>query len=385
VHSPLPWRGVLAGTAGALRGAGGVRERVGGKLAHAFGAEDVLLTDSGTSALALAISGCLAERPGSAVALPGYACYDLATAADGADVPVVLYDVDPATLAPRPDSLQRALVRNVGAVVVVHLYGVPVDLTPVWDLVRRTGIWVIEDAAQAAGASVAGRPVGSAGDVTVLSFGRGKGITAGRGGALLARSSGVAVVARARRALLPPLDGAREAVQLAAQWLLGRPALYAVPAALPFLRLGETLYHAPARPRALSGAGARTLEATWPLAAQEAAGRRERAAALRERAGPGLGAVAVPREAVPGYLRLPFVAAPLARAAAEGSEAQALGIMPGYPSALCDLAGFATRVRNAEEPFDGARLLAKRLVTLPTHSLLTARDLAHLGAWAARW
>ena len=384
-HSPLPLRGVLAGAAGVLHGAAGARERVRAELARAFGAEDVLLTDSGTGALGLAIGGCLAERPGSAVALPAYACYDLATAADAAGVAVVLYDLEPGTLAPRPESLARALERNVGAVVVVHLYGVPVDLAPVWELVRRTGVWVIEDAAQAVGACIAGRPVGSAGDVTVLSFGRGKGVTAGRGGALLARSAGAAVLARARRALLPPREGAREALQLAAQWLLGRPALYAIPAGLPFLRLGETIYHPPSPPRALSDAGARTLEVTWPLAAADGTARRGRAVVLGARAGPGLAPVAVPPDAVPGYLRLPFVAAPLARAAAEAPEARALGVMPGYPRALCDLEGFAGRIRNAEEPCDGARLLARRLLTLPTHRLLTPRDVVRLGAWAARW
>ena len=65
---------------------------------------ELLLTDSGTSALALALQRAARERPGPA-ALPAFCCYDIATAADVAGVPFVLYDVDPETLGPDPASL----------------------------------------------------------------------------------------------------------------------------------------------------------------------------------------------------------------------------------------------------------------------------------------
>ena len=79
-----------------------------------FGSRDVLLTDSGTSALALALRMAVAARPDRpTVALPAWACYDLATAADAADVGVVLYDLDPATLGPDWASLDRALSAGV--------------------------------------------------------------------------------------------------------------------------------------------------------------------------------------------------------------------------------------------------------------------------------
>jgi hypothetical protein len=55
--------------------------------------------------------------------------------------------------------------------------------------------------------------------------------------------------------------------------------------------------------------------------------------------------------------------------------------MPGYPRALPDLAGFGGRVSNRDDGFPGARLLADRLITLPTHSLLSEEDLSALEAW----
>ena len=72
-------------------------------LTSTYDASRVLLTDSGTSALLLALRAAAAARPGRPCVLPAYGCYDLATAAIGADVEVVLYDVDPSTLQPVHD------------------------------------------------------------------------------------------------------------------------------------------------------------------------------------------------------------------------------------------------------------------------------------------
>ena len=60
-----------------------------------------------------------------------------------------------------------------------------------------------------------------------------------------------------------------------------------------------------------------------------------------------------------------------------------MGVMPGYPAALCDLPGFGERVVNRADGFPGARSLAERLVTAPVHSRLGERDLAGLEVWLA--
>jgi perosamine synthetase len=385
-YSPLPLRAVVAGAAGLVAGGPQARRSVAETVQRHLDARDVLLTDSGTSALALAIGACLAGRPGAGVALPAYGCYDLATATDGAGAPVVLYDVDPNTLAPDLDSLRRASAQGVGAVVLAHLYGIPADPEPVRAAMADSGALLIEDAAQGAGATLRGRPLGAFGDVAVLSFGRGKGVTAGRGGALLALSgAGADCVDSARDRVLPPGGGLKELVQLKVQWLFGRPSLYGIPASLPFLQLGETIYHPPSPARGLSAVAARTLAVTWPLSQAEAETRRARAARLLERAGAGLAPVVVGAGAVAGYLRLPFVASPAARAAAGTLASRALGVMPGYPQALCDLDGFASRARDGGERFLGARGLARQLITLPTHGRTAERDLARLGDEIARW
>ncbi len=128
----------------------------------------------------------------------------------------------------------------------------------------------------------------------------------------------------------------------------------------------------------------RALGSTLPLGDSEAKIRRANAARLLASRGSQLTSAHLPAGVEPGYLRLPLLATPKVRAAAVLAGARRLGVMPGYPRALCDLPGFAERVVNKADAFPGARMLASRLITLPTHSLLTGADLARLEAWLAR-
>jgi dTDP-4-amino-4,6-dideoxygalactose transaminase len=101
-------------------------------LARSIGAEFdssvVRLCGSGTDALQRGIR-LAAARVGrrAAVALPAYSCFDLASAAIGTDLPIVLYDLDPDTLGPDLDSLRHALAAGARVVVISPLYGMPVD------------------------------------------------------------------------------------------------------------------------------------------------------------------------------------------------------------------------------------------------------------------
>ncbi|MFZ5624228.1 MAG: DegT/DnrJ/EryC1/StrS family aminotransferase, partial [Gemmatimonadota bacterium] len=281
VYSPLDARAWLGGLA-AMLDPRSCETDVTAWIAERWRSVAVRLTDSGTSALSLAIAASLAGRPAGEglVALPAYACYDVATAVDGAGVRAVLYDVDPATLGPDWDSLAAALRAGAGAVVVAHLYGVPVDLARVARMAANAGALVIEDAAQGAGAAWQGRPLGAHGSLAVLSFGRGKGITSGGGGALLANDARGAALIEA----LPPLpeggSGLGVWARALAQWALARPSLYALPASLPWLGLGETVYHPPHPPRSMPRSALGILARTLALADAEAAVRRRVGARL---------------------------------------------------------------------------------------------------------
>ncbi|MEX0907230.1 MAG: DegT/DnrJ/EryC1/StrS family aminotransferase, partial [Gemmatimonadota bacterium] len=210
-------------------------------LRQRFDAERVILFGSGTQALAAAIRAARKAAGGDRpVALPAFNCYDIAAAAIAADAPVLLYDIDPDTLGPDWASLRAALTAGAGAVVLASLYGYPIDWERATGLASGHGAILIEDAAQGSGGTWQGRALGSFGDLSVLSFGRGKGWTGGGGGALLLRHPDVHVPAP-----MPPGRGRgiRVATLAGAQWLLSNPRLYGVPAAMPWLHLGETVYH----------------------------------------------------------------------------------------------------------------------------------------------
>ena len=339
-------------------------------LTRDYEARDILLTDSGTSALELAIRFAL--RPiagGGIVALPAFSCYDMATAAVGSGAGIVLYDLDPGTLSPSLESLEAALRAGAGAVVVAPLYGMPVDWDPIESLVRAHGAVLVEDAAQGHGAFFRGRRLGSLASLSVLSFGRGKGWTGGGGGALLRRGDDVSGIPVAR----PTTRSAAAAfVGAAAQWLLGRPSVYRLPASLPWLGLGETHYRAPGEPQAQPAVMAALALATHLDAETEAAARRRRAAGMLLRLRSPLVAISVPAGGEPGYLRLPVLAP-------DGAEVvdrlHHLGVARSYPGTLAALPAVRSRlVPGASDTFPGADALVSRLVTLPTHSLLTDWD-----------
>jgi len=338
-------------------------------LAGHFQATEVLATASGTEALTLALRLATGDGTrGRRVALPAYSCYSVASAAVGAEVEVLLYDLDPGSLSPDLTSLESALQAGAGTVVISPLFGLPVDWFQVSRLVRAYGALLLEDAAQAGGGSWDGQPLGSLGDLSVLSFGRGKGWTGGGGGALLGRGEAPKLPGE-----LPRGGGGGAAwVRSAVQWAMGRPAVYGIPASLPFLRLGETIYHAPRLPSSIPPATAALAFRTARHQPAELVARRQAAAWFGER----LGGVAAAGRIVPirreegGWLRYPLRIPGGVAGLPNAREAKQLGIAGGYPRPLPLLAPLQPLILGRWDPPPGARELAGALVTLPTHSRL---------------
>lgn len=376
VHSPVGLGNVARAALATATGRAPAHAGVAACIARDYGAQRALLTDSGTSALVLALR--LTATPRAPVAFPAYGCVDLVAAAITAGVRVRLYDVDPSTLSPDLASLRAACVRGVEAVVVAHLYGYPADVAGACQVAADFGVPVIEDAAQGIGATLHGEPLGSFGDLTVLSFGRGKGVTCGSGGALLATSEVWADVLGAAEALLAtPTPGWMPLASLSAQWALGRPSVYALPCAIPGLRLGEMVYRPAHEPRAMSKASARVLQAAWS----------EADAGTEQRQAMGSKLTAMARDArsvrpirpitggTPGFLRMAVLDA------GARSPAPALGIVRPYPLALHDMPELWPIVANGGRKNPGADELVRSLFTLPTHQWVADSDLAGCERW----
>lgn len=383
VHSPVHLPAVAGAATRLLPGGGGRNslERLRSRLEGRFRAQRCLLTSSGTGALTLALRAGIRRAGSPRVALPAYACFDVATAAAGADARALLYDLDPETLAPDRDSLAAVLRRGARTIVIVHAYGHPVDVAAVRELTDRFDALLIDDAAQGAGGRLAGRPLGAHGDLSVLSFGRGKGRSAGGGGAILGVTETAADLLGEEADLLGSRGarwGGRELTVALGQWLLGRPALYRIPASLPFLALGETTYRPPrpVQPMATAAAELR-LRTPDALEEEEAARRRRTAAAYREalRDVDGVQTVRPVDGAHSGALRFPLL---LDRPTGGHPP---LGIMPGYPTLLDEIEAFRPFLAEGNEATPGAARLRDRLVTLPTHGRLRTGDLDAVVAW----
>ncbi|HEV8123899.1 MAG TPA: DegT/DnrJ/EryC1/StrS family aminotransferase [Gemmatimonadales bacterium] len=383
MYSPLSLGALAGGVGAALSGGGSAKARVDAWIRERYGARQVLLTDSGTSALALAMQAAVRRSPGKPILLPSYGCYDLVTAAMAAGVEVGWYDIEPTNL--QPDLGARgAPLPDAAAIVVVHHWGIPADISRLRALLAagaHSAPLVIEDAAQAIGGSVEGRPLGGFGDLSVLSFGRGKGMTGGGGGALLAIGREAADLVDGLASDVRSAErGGGSLVSTGAQWLLARPALYGVPASLPFLQLGATVFRAPHPPRKMSAASAGVLARTIPLQEAEAQGRGRNASRLLRSAGDWSIPVTGPA-ARAGYLRLPVLLPEAVAPLRDSPEARRLGIMPGYPIPLPVLPGSPF----PGTPAPGAAMLAARLVTLPVHSLLRETDLARIELVLKTW
>lgn len=379
VYSPVR---PCAATGAAFTASPNSLDRLRQLLADRYLAEDVVLVDSGTHALQLALGHLVEVCEIDAVALPAFTCYDVATAGAGAASRLEFYDIDPATLEPDIGSFESALATGVAAAVVVHHFGIPVDLEPLAVRAAAHDAVLVEDAAQAHGGSLRGRPLGSLAPYSVLSFGRGKGWTGGGGGALLLRDDpgDVGPVLRDRLTGQAGPGAASAALNLTAQWMLARPLLYGLPSKLAVLGLGDTVYEPPTPPGPMSASGARIIVATTGAADTEARARRSAAKELTKAAAPMDVTGSRPKRSETGYLRMPLRVRGRAADDVVDRTARSLGLIPSYPQALPALPEIRA-LRGGTRDWSGAEALARELFTAPTHSRVGAADRRRLAGW----
>ncbi len=187
-------RGMISGTAGEYIGE--FEARFSSYCGQKYG----VATSSGTAALHLAVAS-LGIGAGDEVLVSSFtnmATFFAVLYQDATPVPV---DIEPDTWNIKPSLIEEKITARTRAILVVHIYGHPVDMEPVLQIAKKYGVSVIEDAAEAHGALYKGQKVGSLGDIGCFSFYANKIITTGEGGMLTTNNAAVADKARSLRSL----------------------------------------------------------------------------------------------------------------------------------------------------------------------------------------
>lgn len=374
--------GDLIGAVSGLWGGVTHRARLIQELTVKFAASDVFLVSSGKAALTVILKALAASSGRRRVIVPAYTCFSVPSAIIRAGLDVVLCDVEPETLDFNFAELEGLLDDEVLCVVPTHLFGRPADVDRVKRLCEGKDIVVVEDAAQAMGGQSGGRLLGTLGDVAFFSLGRGKNLTCGTGGIILARSISVAERIKAEYAALPEAprgEVVRNWLEMVMMRFFIHPLLYWLPAGLPFLRLGETTFYTDFPMYRMDEVRAHQLQG-WERRLTLA--NRERAT----RAGWLIDGLDLHRrgmqpitgkEAV--YLRLPVMVRDreTKEAVCRQSRDVGAGLSPNYPATIQEIPELAGRLAGRKCP--GAQEVVDRLVTLPTHQFVTEADRLKIG------
>jgi dTDP-4-amino-4,6-dideoxygalactose transaminase len=376
-------------------------ERLRRDMLSFFGVEFCFFVSSGKTALTLILQALHSLRPErDEVLIPAFSCYSVPSAVLRAGLRIRLCDVNPDTLDYDERDLSQVDSINgwddgtrssngrgnrssrLLAVVAVHPFGMPADLTRVQAATSQSRAFVIEDAAQAMGARTAAGMVGAQADVGFFSLGRGKSLSCVEGGVIVTRDRNIASKITERMAGLGRNGAWAQAVVVAkAIALLGmqHPTCFWIPKLIPFLKIGDTLFE-PDFPLSLLSGFQAGLGRHWNEKLADFSAMRRRASAYwyQRVQRKELHLFRKTGEGVPSFLRFPVRVddAELYSKILQESDRLGLGIMITYPKAICDVEEI-WGCRDSSG-FSGARRLARSLLTLPVHPYLTQQDMRRI-------
>ena len=155
-------------------------EEFAARMGRKFG----IAVTNGTAAIDVAIEA-LEIGPGDEVILPTFTIISCVLQIVRSGATPVLVDSNPLTFNMNVSEIESKITARTKAVMVVHIYGLPVDMDPVLDICRRHGLRLIEDAAEMIGQTYHSQPCGSFGDISTVSFYPNKHVTTGEGGMIL--------------------------------------------------------------------------------------------------------------------------------------------------------------------------------------------------------
>lgn len=159
-----------------------------------------IAVSNGTAALEVAAQA-LGIQEGDEVIMPTFTIISCAMAITKLGAVPVLVDSDLNTWNMNVDEIEAKITSRTKAIMIVHIYGLPVEVDPILALVQKYNLKIIEDAAEMHGQTYKGRPCGSFGDISTFSFYPNKHITTGEGGMVVTDDEELAERCRSLRNL----------------------------------------------------------------------------------------------------------------------------------------------------------------------------------------
>lgn len=169
---------------GWISSAGPYIEKFEEGIAQLVGQKYGVAVSNGTAALEAAILALNLEK-GSEVILPDFTIISCVQAIVKAGLIPVPVDCNIDTWNIDITQVEEKINKKTKAIMVVHIYGLPVDMDLIWELAKKYNLVVIEDAAEAHGLTYKGKPCGGLGDISIFSFFPNKHITSGEGGMIM--------------------------------------------------------------------------------------------------------------------------------------------------------------------------------------------------------
>ena len=370
--APVGVKSLAHGFAGMIFG-GKYRKRFEQELKDYFKVNHVFMVSSGKAALTIILRALKSLSPGKReVLIPAYTCFSVPSAIVKAGLTVSLCDINDSTFDFDSTRLGRELNERTLCVIPNHLFGIPSDMDGIRSACSGRGIFIVEDAAQAMGGRYKEKKLGTIGDVGFFSLGRGKNITSGSGGVIITDSDSIAAAIEKECSLLGRPNAVETAIEYLKALMLAiftRPALYWLPAGLPFLKLGETVFYKDFAVKRFSGMKA-GLARGWQ-------GRLERSNQTRQGNAEyfcKLLGLSICSDFPLPFLRLPIVAdsRKMRNSIYSLSRERGLGISCMYPTAVNEIKEIKDTFSG--EAYPSARRVAERILTLPTHEFLSEKD-----------
>jgi dTDP-4-amino-4,6-dideoxygalactose transaminase len=372
--APIGLKNLLYGLAGIFFGKEYLK-RLEDEMKEYFGVKHVFLVSSGKAALTIILKALktLSSKK-TQVVTPAYTCFSVPSAIVKAGLKVSLCDIDPSNFDFDYKLVAEAIREDTLCVIPNHLFGIPVNIDRINSLCKARGIFVVEDAAQAMGGISKGRKLGTLGDAGFFSLGRGKNVTCGSGGVIVTNSDIIADTIRKEYGNLPIpgiIDTIKEFTKVLMMSIFINPSLYWFPSGLPFLKLGETIFYKEFPIKRLSGMKAGILR-NWQNKLEES--NRIRLENAEYFCSALASTLTFHNGASIPYLRLPLIVEnkEIKEKLYSLSNKKGFGISYMYPTPI-------NEIEEIKESFNGkffpsAEKISERLLTIPTHHLLSEKD-----------